>query len=186
MNSFSKIGIVVGLMVLVAACANKNNRNYQYMPDMYESVGYEAYQQVDFLPEGTAAIHPVDHTIARGWVPYGIENTMDGKDLARLNPSPLDSLQHDSNIAVGKGLYAIYCAVCHGDKGDGQGILVKREKFLGVPSFADVARDVTVGTTYHTIYYGLNSMGSYAGQLDTKERWQVSEYVMTLKENLTK
>lgn len=186
MSSFSKIGIVVGLMVFVAACADKNSRNYQYMPDMYESVGYEAYQQVDFLPEGTSAIHPADHTIARGWIPYGIENTMDGKDLARLNPSPLDSLKHDSNIALGKGLYTIYCAVCHGDKGDGQGILVKREKFLGVPSFADVARDVTVGTTYHTIYYGLNSMGSYAGQLDTKERWQVSEYVMSLKQDLTK
>lgn len=186
MNSFSKIGIVVGLMVLVAACANKNNRNYQYMPDMYESVGYEAYQQVDFLPDGTSAILPADHTIARGWIPYGIENTMEGKDLAKLNPSPLDSLKHDSNIAVGKGLYTIYCAICHGDKGDGQGTLVKREKFLGVPSFADVARDITVGTTYHTIYYGLNSMGSYAGQLDTKERWQVSEYVMTLKQDLTK
>lgn len=186
MSSFSKIGIVVGLMVFVAACADKNSRNYQYMPDMYESVGYEAYQQVDFLPDGTSAIHPADHTIARGWIPYGIENTMDGKDLARLNPSPLDSLKYDSNIAMGKGLYAIYCAVCHGDKGDGQGILVKREKFLGVPSFADVARDVTVGITYHTIYYGLNSMGSYAGQLDTKERWQVAEYVMSLKQDLTK
>jgi mono/diheme cytochrome c family protein len=186
MSSFSKIGVVVGLMVFVSACADKNSRNYQYMPDMYESVGYEAYQQVDFLPDGTSAIHPADHTIARGWIPYGIENTMDGKDMARLNLSPLDSLKRDSNIAVGKGLYTIYCAVCHGDKGDGQGILVKREKFLGVPSFADVARDVTVGTTYHTIYYGLNSMGSYAGQLDTKERWQVAEYVMSLKQDLTK
>jgi|SRR5690554_1953619 len=186
MNSFSKIGVVVGLMVLVAACTDKHSRNYQYMPDMYEPVGYEAYQQVDFLPDGTSAGHPADHTIARGWIPYGIENTLEGKDLARLNPSPLDSLKHDSNVAVGKGLYTIYCAICHGDKGDGQGTLVKREKILGVPSFADTGRNVTVGTTYHTIYYGLNSMGSYAGQLDTKERWQVSEYVMTLKQDLTK
>lgn len=186
MNSFSKIGVVVGLMVFVAACADKNNRNYQYMPDMYESVGYDAYQQVEFLPDGTSAGLPADNSIARGWIPYDIENTMDGKDLARLNPSPLDSLNRDADLAVGKGLYTIYCAICHGDKGDGQGNLVKREKILGVPSFADVARNVTVGTTYHTIYYGLNSMGSYAGQLDIKERWQVSEYVMTLKQELTK
>ena len=186
MNSFSKIGIVVGLMVLVASCANKSSRNYQYMPDMYEPVGYEAYQQVDFLPGGTSAGNPADHTIARGWIPYGIENTLEGKDLARLNPSPLDSLEHDSNIAEGRSLYTIYCAICHGDKGDGQGTLAEREKILGVPSFADVGRNVTVGTTYHTIYYGLNSMGSYAGQLDTKERWQVSEYVMVLKQDLTK
>ena len=111
---------------------------------------------------------------------------MEGKELARLNPSPLDSLNQEANLAVGKELYTIYCAICHGDKGDGQGNLVKREKILGVPSYADVARNITVGTSYHAIYYGLNSMGSYAGQLDTEERWKVSEYVMKLKQDLTK
>jgi mono/diheme cytochrome c family protein len=29
-------------------------------------------------------------------------------------------------------------------------------------------------------------MGSYANQLNEEERWQVSEYVMKLKEELTK
>lgn len=186
MNNFSKIGIVLGLVFLVASCADKRSRNYEFMPDMYEDVGYDTYDRVEFLPNGMAAGLPPDHTIARGWIPYGIENTMDGKDLARLNPSPLDSLNREENLKVGKELYDIYCSLCHGDKGDGQGNLTKREKILGVPSYADVARDVTVGTTYHVIYYGLNSMGSYAGQLDTKERWQVSEYVMKLKEDLTK
>ncbi|MDH3796516.1 MAG: cytochrome c, partial [Flavobacteriaceae bacterium] len=99
--------------------------------------------------------------------------------------SPLDSLNAEVNLAEGKELYDIYCAICHGPKGAGQGTLVKREKILGVPSYADVGRDITVGSTYHVIYYGLNAMGSYAGQLDHKERWQVSEYVMKLKAELT-
>src|SRR5690606_34355518 len=115
------------------------------LPILYEPVGYEAYQQVDFLPDGTSAGLPADHTIARGWISYGIENTMEGKEVARLNPSPLDSLKYEANITEGKALYTIYCAICHGDKGDGQGTLVEREKFLGVPSFADVGRNVTVG-----------------------------------------
>ncbi|MEO1548472.1 MAG: cytochrome c, partial [Bacteroidota bacterium] len=51
----------------------------------------------------------------------------------------------------------------------------------------DVARNITVGSTYHTMYYGLNSMGSYASQMDNeKELWQVAEYVMQLKADLTK
>ncbi|MDX1364104.1 c-type cytochrome [Arenibacter latericius] len=186
MNNFSKIGIVLGLVLLVASCANNRNRNFEFMPDMYKSVGYETYQQVDFLPDGSSAGLPADNTIARGWIPYGIENTIEGKEQSRVNPSPLDSLNREENLQKGKELYAIYCSLCHGDKGDGQGNLVKREKILGVPSYADVARNVTVGSTYHVIYYGLNSMGSYAGQLDIKERWQVAEYVMTLKEDLTK
>ena len=58
---------------------------------------------------------------------------------------------------------------------------------MGVPSFADPGRNITVGTTYHTIYYGLNAMGAYASQFASEEEmWQVSEYVMQLKQDLTK
>ncbi len=186
MNSFIKLGVVVTLVVLAASCADKSRPNYQYMPNMYEPVGYETYEQVDFLPSQQEAMLPAENTISRGWMPYGFENTPEGKELARLNPSPLDSLQREANLAVGGELYGIYCAICHGNKGAGQGTLVKREKILGVPSYADAARNITVGTTYHTMQYGLNSMGSYASQMNNHEMWQVSEYVMKLKQDLTK
>ncbi len=186
MNSFVKVGIVLGMVVVFAACADKSRPNYQYMPNMYEPVGYETYQKVEFLPNGQEAMLPAENTIPRGWMPYGLENTPEGKELARLNPSPLDSLQTEENLVVGAELYAIYCAICHGSKGDGQGTLVKREKILGVPSYADAARDITVGTSYHAMQHGLNSMGSYASQMNNHEMWQVSEYVMKLKQDLTK
>lgn len=186
MNSFKKIGLLLGLVVLVSACADKNSPNYQYMPGMYEPVGYETYRKVDFLPGQMEAMQPVENTIPRGMIPYSIENTPEGKELSILAISPLDSLNIEKNLAVGKELYNIYCALCHGIKGDGQGNLVKREKILGVPTYADAARNITVGSSYHTIYYGLNSMGSYAIQLNHKERWQVSEYVVKLRQDLIK
>lgn len=186
MNSLKNIGIVFVLLIGMASCQDKSKPNYQYMPNMYQAVGYETYQQVDFLPNGQEALLPPANTIPRGWMPYGIENTIEGKEIARMNASPLDSLQSAANLTKGAELYNIYCAICHGLKGKGQGTLVKREKILGVPSYADVARNVTVGTTFHTIQYGLNSMGSYASQMNTKEMWQVSEYVMVLKQDLTK
>lgn len=186
MNNLKKIGIVLGLAFLVASCADKNKPNYQYMPNMYEPVGYETYGEVHFLPGQMEAMQPVENTIPRGKIPFTIENNAEGKALAILTASPLDSLESAKNLAVGKELYGIYCAICHGNKGDGQGNLVKREKILGVPTYADAARNITVGSTYHTIYYGLNSMGSYANQLNNKERWQVSEYVVQLREDLLK
>jgi mono/diheme cytochrome c family protein len=186
MKNTLRIGILFSAVLLVVSCADKNSRNYQYMPNMYFPVGYETYQQVDFLPKGSEAMQPADNTISRGWMPYEFANDLEGKDMARLQESPLDSLQAADNLAVGKQLYDIYCAICHGAKGDGQGTLVKREKILGVPNYTDAARNISVGSTYHTIYYGLNSMGSYAGQLNYKERWQVAEYVMKLKQDLTK
>lgn len=185
MNNLIKIGVVLGLVIL-AACKSDNAPNYQYFPQMYEPVGYETYGKVGFLPNSMAALQPAENTIPRGFMPNGIPNDLEGKELARLQPSPLDSLQLEANLIKGKELYDIYCAICHGNLGKGQGNLVKREKILGVPSYDDAARNITVGSTYHVIYYGLNSMGSYAGQLNYEERWQVSEYVMKLKQDLTK
>ena len=98
--------------------------------------------------------------------------------------SPLDSTQVD--LARGKELYDIYCGICHGNKGDGQGNLVKREKILGIPSYADVGRAITEGSIYHTIYYGKNAMGSYANQLNEEERWQVVAYVYEVKSRFRK
>ncbi|KKM63744.1 hypothetical protein LCGC14_1508380 [marine sediment metagenome] len=187
MDNFKKLGWLIGIFALLTACADKNSPNYQYMPNMYQPVGYETYEEVDFLPEGTEAQKPVENTIMRGWMPYGIENTPEGKEQARLLSSPLvanDSLTIAENEANGSQLYTIYCAICHGDKGNGQGYLVEREKILGVPSYDDAARNITVGTAFHTMEYGLNSMGSYASQMNTKEMWQVSQYVMKLKSEL--
>ncbi len=90
----------------------------------------------------------------------------------------------EENGAKGKELYGIYCAVCHGTKGDGQGILMTREKFLGVPSYAD--REITPGSIYHVLMYGKNAMGSHAGQVNAKERWQIAQHVMELRNTLVK
>jgi len=184
MSNILKIGILLGI-VLLASCKSDDTPNYQYMPNMYEPVGYETYGRIKFLSNSMEARQPAENTIARGKMPYTIVNDLEGKELARVGRSPLDSLQSEANMAEGAELYAIYCAICHGAKGDGQGMLVQREKILGVPSYADPARDITVGSTYHVIYYGLNAMGSYANQLNYEERWQVSEYVMKLKQDLT-
>lgn len=186
MKSFIKLAILVMVGVTCTSCFDKNSPNYQYMPNMAKSVGYESYQEVGFLPNGMEAKKPVDNTIPRGKLPYKFADGLEGKELARLQESPLDSLATIENLAVGSELYAINCAICHGSKGAGNGYLVEREKILGVPSYGDVGRNITVGSTYHTIYYGLNSMGSYANQLNEEERWQVSEFVMKLKEELTK
>ncbi|WP_340075274.1 cytochrome c [Leptobacterium sp. I13] len=185
MKSFINIGIVLGVALLLTSCFDSSRPNYQYFPNMYEPVGYETYAESSAFANGVEAQLPPENTIKRGWMPYAYENTLEGKELATLElTSPLDSLQKEENLAVGKELYAIYCAICHGAKGDGQGTLVKREKILGVPSYAD--RVINEGSTYHVIYYGLNTMGSYAAQLNEEERWQVTEYVQKLREDLLK
>ena len=154
------------------------------MPNMYESAGYETYGEAAF-PNGVEAQLPAEGSVARGYIPFDIENTTEGYELAKVTLiSPLDSTQVD--LAKGKELYDIYCGICHGNKGKGQGNLVKREKILGIPSYDDAGRAITEGSIYHTIYYGKNAMGSYANQLREEERWQVVAYVLKLKADLEK
>ena len=173
---------VVGILAMVS-CNESSTPNYQFFPNMYQSVGYETYSESAAFNNGVAAQLPVDGTIKRGWMPYEVANTAEGKIFAKDSlVSPLKSTE--DNLATGKELFGIYCTVCHGKKGKGDGGLVKSEKFLGVPNYKD--RDITTGSIYHTIYYGLNAMGSHAGQLNENERWQVAMYVSKLKADLTK
>ena len=62
--------------------------------------------------------------------------------------------------------------------------MVQNEKILGVPSYADPGRTITMGGVYHVQMYGLNSMGSYASQTSELERWQIAQHVMNLKAKL--
>ena len=168
--------------MLVSSCHNNSAPNYQYFPNMYESLGYETYAENPFFKDGREAQLPAKGSIKRGFVPYEYENSTAGYELAKLNSkSPIDSISVE-DYDKSKELYGIYCAICHGDAGDGKGKLVTQGKFLGIPSYKD--RVITEGSIYHVQTYGLNSMGSYANQLNQRERWLIAAYVLELKSKL--
>lgn len=181
MKTIYKIAALVGVSLLTTSCFNKERPNYQFFPNMYESVAYETYSESTAFKNGKEGQLPAEHSVPRGFEPYEYENTTEGLEAAKANlKSPLTEAERATE--KGKELFAIYCGVCHGDKGDGKGNLVKREKFLGVPSYAD--RELTEGGIFHVITYGLNSMGSHANQLSQHERWLVADYVLKLKSEL--
>ena len=183
MKSLINTFILVVIITSLFSCQNKRKPNYQFFPNMYEPVGYEAYGEYDVFPNKQEALVPPEGTIARGHSLYSYANTNDGYNSALKNlKTDLSSAEID--LKRGKELYEIYCGICHGNKGAGQGKLVKREKILGVPSYAD--RPITTGSIYHVIYYGKNSMGSYANLLNEEERWQVTAYVEALRKELLK
>ena len=152
------------------------------MPNMYEPVSYNTYSESDAFKNGKEGQLPAEGSLNRGFEVYEYENSTAGYDLAKANlKSPLDSLSTE-DMEKAKGLFEIYCAICHGNGGNGQGKLVTQGKFLGVPSYKD--RVITTGSVFHVQTYGLNSMGSYANQLNAHERWLVAIYVMKLKSEL--
>jgi cytochrome c553 len=178
MKSVYKIMVLLGLSALVTSCHDNSKPNYQYMPNMYEGISYETYSESKAFKNGKEGQLPVEGTVNRGFEPYEYENSTAGYQLAKVNSkSPLDSLSRDMDKA--KVLFDVYCAICHGEAGDGKGKLVKQEKILGVPNYKD--REITEGSIFHVVTYGLNSMGSHANQLSQNERWLVAAYVLKLK-----
>jgi len=184
MKSLIKIAGLFVLVVSISSCKNDLKPNYQYMPNMYESVAYETYSESKAFNsptglKGKEGQIPANGSIKRGFVPYEYPNTPEALVAVKAAniKSPLDSTKVDLKKA--EELYVIYCAICHGAAGDGKGKLVKQEKFLGVPNYKD--RVINEGSVFHVITYGLNSMGSHANQLNTEERWLVASYVMKLK-----
>lgn len=175
--------ILLAVIVVAFTSCDRSNRkpNLQYMPDMYEPVSYDTYGENPNYEIGMEGRLPVAGTVARGSeFPFEYENTEEGYELAKAElKTPLIAETIDTKR--GKSLYSIYCSSCHGSKGDGQGELVKREKFLGIPKFKD--RNITEGSIYHVIMYGKNMMGSHSSQLTEEERWQVVAYVQELKNN---
>ncbi|CAM1351400.1 c-type cytochrome [Tenacibaculum crassostreae] len=176
--------IIIALAVVatsLSSCNDKRKPQVQYMPDMYVSVPYDA-NGANGLNGKEVNKLPVAGTVSRnGVVAYDIPDTNEGYEKAKVeltNPLPAT----EANLEKGKELYGIYCASCHGTKGDGNGVLSQRDKFNGIPNYAE--RDLTPGNIYHVIMYGKNLMGSHASQLRYDERWQVVQYVEKLRSEL--
>lgn len=124
-----------------------------------------------------------------GQVPYYIPNTEEGATYAataaelRQNPYPISA----RGLEEGKELYEVYCGVCHGNKGDGNGWLVdeanKDAKYLAAPTsyLTDDMVNAENGRFYHTIMHGKGVMGSYADKLSYEERWQVIHYIRSIQ-----
>lgn len=171
----------ISLLLFLLSCDRDVSKPHvRLFPDMYDSEAYEPY-----APFGgkSSSFVPVEGTVARGHDLYPYSDSNEGYQKAKKYLKS-DFLANEIDFKKGKRLFGIYCVACHGEKGDGQGILVQRGKYFGVPSYGD--RDLTEGSIYHVIYYGRNIMGSHASQLNEQERWQVVHYVEFLRQSLLK
>lgn len=180
------IALLLSAGLIFSSCKQEeNHRGYQYMPDMYDGPAIEAYQGYDRFGDSISSLKPVEGTVARGFMSYQeYSPDADGYEMAKAEMIMPDGIMADEKtMEEAKELYNIFCTHCHGDKGMGQGILVKNEKFLGVPSYGD--RDINFGTIFHVITYGKGVMGSHASQVTPEERWKLALYVMKLKSDMT-
>ncbi len=171
---------------LFSSCScNKRHPGYEFMPDMSHTKAYKTYSANPLVEDSMSALRPPEHAIARGPEPYPYPNTKEGYEQAGkelTNPLP----KSKEVLKEGKRLFNIYCQVCHGKKGKGDGpiTITSDGPFPPPPAFSsNQLNTLPEGKIYHSITYGkLNTqMKSYADQLNRKERWMVTHYVEKLQ-----
>ena len=92
-------------------------------------------------------------------------------------------------IERGRERYNISCAICHGESGNGQGVVSKYglaniANFYAAP-FSDPADPMfrNDGDMFSTITNGKGLMGSYGSNITVKDRWAIIAYIRTLQKS---
>ena len=174
------------LVLLLSACNRNGNKNpgLEFMPDMYRSPGYETYAPSPLTHDSASALQPVNGTIARGqYIGFDYPNTNEGYEAAGTElKNPLETSQ--ANLEEGKRQYEIFCAHCHGEKGDGQGWLqIKGDKFPVISYYDAGHKDLPDGKMFFSITYGKNLMGPHASQVSAIDRWKIITYINKLQDD---
>jgi len=175
--------VIIMAVTAFTSCRDKRDPGRVYMPDMAYSRAYEAYAQNNLKQEGINYVnYPVDGTVRRGDLfAYTLTNDSNGYKMAAEVKNPLPALD-STQMLEAQRLFNINCAICHGPKMDAQGPLAVSGKVGGIanltlPQFVNEP----VGQMFHVVTYGKNNMGSYASQLDKKQRWMVIQYVKSVQ-----
>ncbi len=174
---------VAVLVAVVSGCGADAKPGFEYMPDMARGAAYRAFAPNPVTRDGLTLQRPVAGTVARGKRPFHFgagedEAARAGRELAspvRENPVMLEE---------GRALYQIYCAVCHGETGLGDGPIAG--KIPPPPSYRSPrVMSFAPGRIFHVITMGAGKMPSYAAQLGADERWKVVAYVRSSLQGIT-
>ncbi len=161
--------LAVILMLGLAACG----------PNMQDQPKYKPQAASAFFADGRAARPPVADTVARGQAQtdsYYATGLVNGTPVAAF-PAPVTREQ----LERGHERYDIYCAVCHGLTGYGDGMIVQRG-FPPPPSFhSDALREAPVGHFYDVITNGYGVMYPYASRVAPDDRWAIAAYIRALQ-----
>jgi mono/diheme cytochrome c family protein len=152
--------------------------------EMYDQPRFEPYEASDFFDDGTSARPLVPGTVPRR-DPREQGKSSDelfttGKKAGQL----VDSLPFQVDGAVlerGQDRYRIFCTPCHGELGDGRGMIVQRG-FNPPPSYhTEELRKKPVGHYFDVMTRGFGTMYSYASRISARDRWAIAAYIRALQ-----
>ena len=199
----SKVGkSVIYCLLLTAYCSLFLGCRY----DMQDQPRYKAHKKSDFFSDGKAMRDLPDGTVARGKLredkdfytgkkqnaggaataaaPVTTVADGSGNTLVTSFPDAIEEFPVPITkelIDRGEERYRIFCIMCHGPVGNGDGMIVRRG-FPKPPTYNDDRlRNAPVGHFFDVITNGWGKMNSYASQVPVADRWAIVAYIRTLQ-----
>ncbi len=179
--------------------------------DMQDQPKAKPFRSSSFFKDGLSSRQPVAGTIARGWLREDKELYTGKKTVSSATPvttsqsGPVattpDANANASQVAAaypddvehfpfaitpeilerGQQRFQIYCSVCHGMTGQGDGMIVRRG-FRKPPSYSEQRlREAPVGHFFDVVTNGWGAMPSYASQVPVRDRWAIIAYIRALQ-----
>jgi mono/diheme cytochrome c family protein len=151
--------------------------------DMQDQPKYKYLRPSVSFADGRSARPLVQGTVARGQLREdsvfytGMVQGPNGPEPATEFPIAITRQVIDR----GQERFNIYCSPCHGQIGNGLGMVVQRG-FKQPPSYhIDRLRQVGVGHFYDVITNGYGAMWNYAAQIEPRDRWAIAAYIRVLQ-----
>jgi mono/diheme cytochrome c family protein len=161
----------------LAACNDERGIDLERMIEQHR---YSAYGENPLFSDRRSMRQPPPGTVQRAAstpaevVSTGIEH---GR-YVDVVPLPVDRRL----VLRGRDRFDVFCATCHGKRGDGHAQVAENMRLRPPPSFYESpVSELPVGRIYRVVSGGYGLMPSYARQLEPADRWAVVAYVDVLR-----
>lgn len=182
--------LAIPCLLLTAACRQ----------DMQDQPRMKPFRSTSFFSNGLSSRPPVTGTVPRGFLradkafftgKKSTASTATGQPTTTTTggqqatyPDDVEEFPLPINQVVverGRERYEIFCSVCHGMTGNGDGMIVRRGFRRAASFHTDALRQAPVGHYFDAITNGWGAMPSYAAQIHPRDRWAIISYIRALQ-----
>lgn len=163
--------------------------------DMQDQPRMKPYRGTTFFSDGLSGRPPIPGTVARGFLRSDSEyytGKKSGPSVSAPNTNTAENPFADDTdtfpfpvteetVRRGRERYDIFCSVCHGLTGNGDGMIVRRGFRRAASFHDDRLRQAPVGHFFDAITNGWGAMPPYASQIPVQDRWAIVAYVRALQ-----
>lgn len=172
------------------------NRGIAIFQNMADQPSFRAQEPNHLFQDGRAARPPIPGTLAQE-DPVVLDVLVQGGAAGAWSQTlPPEIPLNMALLDRGLERYNIYCALCHGYAGFGDGVVNARAQALVDNMLGPVDGTVwvkprslheaevvaqPVGQLFNTITHGIRNMAGYGAQIPVEDRWAIAAYVKALQ-----